>query len=66
MDALIYFVGKTSHPGMYLPTELDAIEVTWDDVEHGHPFYIEGAESVIIGIVNNAIAADDLEKVVYL
>ncbi len=66
MDALIWFARTGSFPGQYLRVEADALEVTWDDVDEGNPFCVEGNERVIQGIIADARRDGNIRRVVFL
>lgn len=66
MDILIRFRRKSTTPADYVRTELDMLDVSWDDVDEGFPFFIEGSESIILGIIQDAQRDENVETVIVL
>lgn len=66
MDILIRFIDPSTTPADYVISELDMIDVTWDDVSPGFPYIVEGAESIVMRIVTLARDAENLESVIVL
>jgi hypothetical protein len=66
MEVMIRFKDPYTTPADYVISEVDMLEVTWDDVGIGYPFIIEGAESVILRIVSLARQAGNIESFIVL
>jgi len=66
MDVLIWFKSPNTTPADYIRSEIDLMDVTWDDVDHPDPFLIEGPERMVLAIVLAARRDENCEKVTFL